>query len=202
MSEPIVFFFMGLSGSGKDTQAGLVRGVLERKDGFESVLWLSTGDILREIIKSKSFAGKLIDEKVMKAGDIAPPFLATLLWAGRVIKELKQDQHAIFPSSPRTLNEARDIDGFASFFDRSKVFPVFLNVDRDEAFKRLKLRGRADDSDEVINNRLDYFAKHVLPAVEYFRNESKNKLIEIDGNPNDIQFIHRQVIAAAGLKWS
>lgn len=200
MNEPTVFLYMGFSGSGKDTQAGLVKERLEKTDGPDSVLWFSTGDILREIIKSGGFAGRIIDEKVMKAGDIAPSFLATLLWADRAVKNLKENQHVIFPSSPRTLNEARDIDDFASFFNRKKVFPIFLNVRRDEAFKRLKLRGRADDTDLVINNRLDYFARHVAPAVEYFRKESQNKLIEIDGNPNDVQEIHRAILAATGLK--
>ncbi|MEK7566619.1 MAG: nucleoside monophosphate kinase [Patescibacteria group bacterium] len=195
-----MLLFMGFSGSGKDTQAGLVREVLEKKSGKNSVLWLSTGDILRGIVKNGSYAGKVVDEKVMRAGNIAPPFLATFLWADRIIKELRENQHIIFPSSPRTINEARDLDELAVFFEIKKVFPIYLNVERDEAFKRLKARGRADDTDEVINNRLNYFAKHVLPAVEYFRNESKNKLIEIDGNPNEIQFIHRQIIAAIGLK--
>ena len=153
MSEPMVFLFMGFSGSGKDTQACLVKELLEKKYGRGSVLWLSTGDMLRALVKSGSFAGKIVDEKVMKAGDIAPPFLATLLWAERIVEEFGPGRHVIFPSSPRTLNEARDIDDLISFFGIKKALPIFLNVDRDEAFRRLKLRGRADDTDEVINSR-------------------------------------------------
>ena len=199
MNEPTVFLFMGLSGSGKDTQAGLVRELLEKRDGPDSVLWLSTGDALRNILKSGGYTGNLIDKKILGAGAIAPPFLATLLWAEKAVKELEPGQHAIFPSSPRTLSEAQNLDDFAEFFDRKRVYPIFLNVERAEAFGRLKARGRADDTDETINNRLDYFARVVLPAVEYYRNESKNGLVEVDGNPNDIQLIHRRVLLATGL---
>lgn len=198
MRERLAVWFMGFSGSGKDTQAGLVKDVLEKKYGLDSVLWLSTGDALRDIVKSGSFAGHLIEKKVLGAGNIAPPFIATLLWAGKAVRELQINQHVIFPSSPRTLNEARDLDDFVGFFDR-KAYPIFLNIEREEAFRRLKARGRADDTDEIINNRLDYFARHVLPAVEYFRKESKNRLIEIDGNPRDPQKIHKDILVALGF---
>lgn len=199
MNKSIMMFFMGLSGAGKDTQAGLIREFLKKKDGNDSVLWLSTGDVLREIVKSGAYAGKAIDEKIMKLGDIAPPFLATLLWAEKAVRGLAPDKHLVFPSSPRTMQEAEDLDAFALFFGIENVFPVFINVNRDEAYRRLAARGRADDTDAVIRNRLDYFSRHVLPAVRYFRKKSAHPLIEIDGNSPDELAVHQSILKATGL---
>ena len=199
MKEPFVFFFMGCSGSGKDTQAELLKDLLEKRDGRDSVLWISTGDILRDIVDKKNYAGRVIDQKIMRAGEPAPSFLVTFLWAETAVRELKESQHVIFPSSPRSLEEAQSLDEFAVFFDRRKVFPILLEVGRKEAFQRLTSRARKDDTPEIINHRLDYFERQVRPAVEYFEKESENKLVKIDGNPNDVQKIHENILKAAGL---
>ena len=193
MNQVIAVFFMGYSGSGKDTQADLLRQYLEKRG--ESVFWVSTGDIMREAVKQGTFAGRMIDKKVMKAGKFAPPFAATWAWAAGVMPHFQEGQHIVFPSSPRTLEEAHDLDDFADFFDLRSC-PLFVDVAREEAFRRLKARGRADDTDDVINHRLDTFIEKALPAVEYFRSESKNGLITIDGNPSDPLQIHDAIVKA------
>lgn len=195
----MVFFFLGFSGSGKDTQAELLKEFLEKRDGEGLVLWISTGDILRDMVAKGSYAGGVIDKKLLKAGELAPPFLATFFWAEAAIRELKEDQHLIFPSSPRTSEEARNLDDFAAFFDRKSVFPIFLELTREEAFERLIGRGREDDTPETINHRLDYFEREVMPAIKYFQKESPNKLVRIDGNPRDVQKIHQEILKAVGL---
>lgn len=190
---------MGFSGSGKDTQAELLKDFLEKRDGEGSVLWISTGDILRDIVSKGSYAGRVIEQKVLKAGEIAPAFLVTLFWAETAVRDLKKNQHVIFPSSPRTLEEAQNLDDFAAFFDRKSVFPIWLDAAREEVFERLIERGREDDTPETINHRLDYFEKEVQPAVEYFKKESPNKLVKVDGNPKDVQKIHQEILKAVGL---
>src|SRR3989344_8677758 len=166
MKEPLVFFFMGFSGSGKDTQAELLKDFLEKRDGPGSVLWISTGDILRNLVVKESYAGRVIDRKLMKAGELAPSFLVTLLWAETAVMELKENQHVIFPSSPRSMEEARNLDEFAAFFDRKAVFPILIDVSREEAFQRLTLRGRSDDTPKTINHRLNYFERQDRHALE------------------------------------
>ena len=49
-------------------------------------------------------------------------------------------------------------------------YAVFLDVSRDEVLRRLLARGRADDTEEIINNRIELYKKETGPVVEYMRN--------------------------------
>ena len=48
-------------------------------------------------------------------------------------------------------------------------YAVFLDVSREEVLRRLLARGRADDTEEIINNRIDLYKKETGPVVEYMR---------------------------------
>ena len=48
-------------------------------------------------------------------------------------------------------------------------YAVFLDVSREEVLKRLLARGRADDTEEIINNRIELYKKETGPVIEYMR---------------------------------
>ena len=48
---------------------------------------------------------------------------------------------------------------------------VFLNVSKEEVMKRLLARGRADDTVDIINDRIALYKKETGPVVEYFRKQ-------------------------------
>ena len=191
--------FIGYSGSGKDTQAHLLEKILRERSGQESVLYIYTGENLREAVKKGGHTGQYIQKKVMEAGNKAPDYLAIWAWGSDLVNKMLPEHHLVFSGSPRTRLEAVTLDDAFVFHDRPYVYPVYLNVRRDEAFRRLKERRRADDTDDTINNRLDYFERIVIPAVEYYRSESVHGLVEIDGNPHDEEKIHKEILEAIGL---
>lgn len=199
-SKFLTILLMGRSGCGKGTQAELLKNVLEERAGKGSALYVYTGEELRKMAQQKETqTGQLLELKVMEAGIKAPDFLAIAAWGSVLINKLTPGLHLILDGSPRTVLEARILDEAFEFYDRKNVLPILLDVSRKESFSRLKARGRFDDTDETINNRLDYYEKYVVPAIEYYKNKSKNKLIVIDANPRDIQKIHQDIIKAISL---
>ena len=48
-----------------------------------------------------------------------------------------------------------------------------FRVAEDELFARLKGRGRADDTDEVILNRMKVYRDETAPLLEYYRDQLK-----------------------------
>ena len=75
---------------------------------------------------------------------------------------------------PRYMQQVRDMEQSGIGYD----FAVFLDVSREEVLKRLLARGRADDTEEIINNRIDLYKRETGPVVEYFR--GKTGFIEIN----------------------
>lgn len=197
--ERIAVSFLGLPGAGKDEQAARLKEYLEMRDGAGSVLYSYTGQILRDAMKAGTYTGKLIDNKVMKVGAKAPDFLAICAWGGNFISELKDNNHIILSSSPRTLLEAKILDTTFPFYDITHVYPIYLKTTEEEAFERLKKRARPGETDDIIKERMGWFMTEVRPAIEYYRTESKNKLIEIDGSSHDREKIHADIKKAIGI---
>lgn len=50
---------------------------------------------------------------------------------------------------------------------------VEFQVSEDELLTRLKGRGRADDTDEVIRNRMKVYREETEPLLEYYRDDVK-----------------------------
>ena len=70
------------------------------------------------------------------------------------------------------------LDGFPRYMEQVRAmednnigvdYAVFLDVSREEVLRRLLARGRADDTEEIINNRIDLYKKETGPVVEYMR---------------------------------
>ncbi|MFN8393280.1 MAG: adenylate kinase [Bacteroidia bacterium] len=169
----IVLF--GAPGSGKGTQATF----LVEKYGLKH---LSTGDMLRAEKASGSDLGNKVAE-IMAAG---------LLVSDEIVNEIVRSQlqaHAanypgfIFDGYPRTLEQAKTLDGFLNEIGSGVGVTVFLDVPKDELVRRLLIRakelGRADDTEEVIEARVVEYNDKTFPIAAVY--EGQGKLRTIDG---------------------
>ena len=192
--------FMGSSGSGKDTQAGLMKEFLERRDGIDSVLYVYTGDVLRDLAKQETYIAKLVHKIAVKEGGKVPDLLAAWGIGEVLVSKMKESHHLIFSSSPRSVVEVQLLNEIFNALGRKNIFYVYLNIPREEAARRLLSRGRQDDNTSTINNRLDFYERYVVPALEYCRRKSPHGLIEIDGSPHDQEKIHHEILKVIGLR--
>jgi adenylate kinase family enzyme len=198
MDNPLTFLFIGRSGCGKGTQVELLRKYFEDKDGRDSVVYVYAGQRMRDLIeKSDSFTSKLAN-KIMMTGGKQPDFFAIWAWSNELIDKLKENTHLIIDGSPRTLLEARVLDEAFDFYKRKEIRPILLDVSYDWAAQRLKERGRFDDTEERIKKRFEYFDKYVVPAIEYYEKESKNRLIRVNGEQS-IKKVHKDIMETLNL---
>lgn len=198
MNKFFAITLIGRSGCGKGTQALLLINFFKKRK--EETIYIYTGEHLRNLASQTNLAGKLIKERVMKQGGLTPTAFAIYSWAKDLIEKFQGKTHLIFDGSPRTRNEAIILDEALEFYRLQNIYPVLIDVSREEAFERLKSRARFDDTDKSINHRLDYFEKDVAPAIEYYKSESKNKLRVVDGNPHDVNLIHQNILKILNLK--
>ena len=192
MKEPFVFLLMGRAGCGKGTQADLLLKYLEI-NGYGKAAYIYVGSALRNFIEGNNSLTSKLAGKIMEKGDMEPSFLAVWALANNLIDKMSENSTLISDGFPRNLTEAGIIDEAIAFYGLKNVYPVFIETSRDDSRKRLLDRGRADDTETAIKRRLDYFDEYVQPVIDYYEEESKHKLIRVNGEQS-VEEVHKEIL--------
>lgn len=170
--------FLGAPGSGKGTQSALL---VEK----HQLTHLSTGDMLRAEIAAGSALG-LQAKAVMDAGELVSDEIVIAMIAQR----LSQATGVLFDGFPRTLSQAQALDALLAEKGLSITHVIELKVDSEEIVSRLLARGRADDNEQTIRNRLNVFESQTKPLVDYYN--AQGKLHSVVG-VGSVDEIHAQI---------
>jgi adenylate kinase len=158
---------------------------------------MQTGQYFRDFVKTDNYAAS-IAKHAQDVGDRQPDFLAMWIWADTFIKNLKGKEHIILDGSPRSLNEAQNLDLAMKFFNRKQPTVIYLNVprrwSREHLLDRAKREGRKDDTPESIEKRLSWFDIDVRPAIAYYKRDRDYDFLEIDGT-RPIEEVHKELVA-------
>ena len=128
------------------------------------------GGMLRKEVENNTEIGKRVKE-ILAKGQFVPNDIVLDL----IKKSVSESPNGyVLDGWPRYMQQVRDMEASNIGVD----FAVFLDVSREEVLKRLLARGRADDTEEIINNRIDLYKRETGPVVEYFR--GKTGFIEIN----------------------
>lgn len=155
--------FIGSQGSGKSTQAELL-------EQFLGIPRISTGDIFRKIIQEDSDEGKRI-KQILDSGQLVDDATTAEIVRKRISEETFKNGF-IMDGYPRTLEQ---INIFDPGFDKV----LYLKLPDEEAVRRLLVRGREDDTEESIAQRLRLYHEQTDPILGYYGKQGL--LIEIDG---------------------
>jgi len=190
------FIFIGSSGSGKGTQVALLREEVLKRSPETPIFYLQTGQHFREFIKADSLAAQ-IAKSAIDSGGRAPDFLAMYIWSKIFVENITGDEHLIIDGSPRSLNEAVNLDIALKFFRRERPVVIYIKVSKEWSIEHLLSRAqkesRADDTRESIDRRMAWFESDVIPAVEKFRRDRDYDFIEVDGEQS-IEKVHRDIM--------
>lgn len=160
-----MIIFFGPAGAGKSVQGQ----ILSARHGWR---WLSAGQLLRdthdhELIKQMQ-DGSLVDEQVVN--DIVKNALVNA----------KDLEHVIMDGYPRQLTQAKWLLDSQPHHERDVQIIVVLEVPKSEILRRLKIRGRVDDTPEAIEERLHIYRKEIYPILDFFT-DKKVYIVHIDG---------------------
>lgn len=189
---PQTFIFFGASGSGKGTQAKLLIEKFKSTDSEKRVLYLETGEKLRAFVKEASLASKLAKE-VLDSGGLMPEFIPIWVWTEFLIRHVSGEEHLIIDGSPRKLDEATILDSALQFYKRAKPFVISIEVSDAWAKERMNERKRSDDNDAEIMQRLSWYKENVLPAINFFKNNSYYKFVSINGEQT-IEEVRQEIL--------
>lgn len=155
---------LGPPGAGKGTQA--VK--LAEKLGVPQI---STGDLFRSNIAEQTELGQQA-KQYLDAGDLVPSELTNALVADRI-------DHAdaaggfILDGYPRSVEQAEALHDMLAARNTALNAVLEFRVSEDELLTRLSERGRADDTAEIIHNRMNVYRDETAPLLEYYQRELK-----------------------------
>lgn len=183
---------MGKSGSGKGTQAQLLKSYLENK-GVHNVHHITTGGAFREFIQSDSYPSALTKE-ITNSGRLLPEFLAVWNWSNIFIKLLQGDETIIFDGAPRRIVEVEALHSAIAFFGYVKPIVIYLDVTEHFAMQNITTRGREDDKQVVEQERkMSWFEQDVLPCIESYKNDPRYSYIHVNGE-QEIDAVYNEMI--------
>jgi adenylate kinase len=191
------YIFIGLSGSGKGTQAELLIKKLSSLDPDHSSLYIQTGQEMRKFIQGNTITQKLSLE-INEQGGLQPEFIAIYQWVKVLVERYTGNEYLVFDGTPRKILEAGVLNSIFAFYGISEIHILHIDLNDDEAMKRLLLRKRHDDNEEDIKARLAWFETEVRPVLQYFKANKQYTYHEIDGN-RDEETIHRDICSKVGV---
>ena len=192
--------FIAPPASGKGTQSEK----LVNKYGY---LHISTGDLLREEIKSGSRLGEEIDNSIKQGMLVSDEIVSNLLK-----KTLNAaDKPFILDGYPRSLKQVDTLNSILNEINKQIDIVIYLDVPYDELLNRVvgrlycpncsktyhkvfakpsvdglcdncntNLLSRSDDNEETFKKGFAMFIENCTPVIEYYRN--KGILIELNAN--------------------
>lgn len=185
------YILIGRSGSGKGTQAELLKSLLESKRG--TVKHITTGGGFREFISEDNFVAKTARE-VNEVGGLQPEFLAIWNWSNIFINNVAGDTSVILDGAPRKVYEMQALHSAITFLKYENPVVLYVDVSEGWAKERLLYRGRDDDKNiQDIEKRLSWFETDVLPVVDMYLRDLRYKVIHINGEQS-VDDVHKEIL--------
>lgn len=168
---------LGPPGAGKGTQAVKLADKL-------GVPQISTGELFRQNIDNGTELG-LKAKRYLDAGDLVPSEVTNQLVDDRLSKP---DVSAgfILDGYPRSLGQAKALHDMLERRGTKLDAVLEFRVPEEVLLERLKGRGRDDDNDDVILNRMKVYRDQTAPLLEYYQHEHELKTVDAVGTVDEV----------------
>ena len=178
----------GPPGCGKGTQATFI------SESF-IIPHLSTGDMLRSAVVSKSEVG-LKAKNIMEKGGLVSDEIVFSIVKDR-ISQNDCKKGFILDGFPRTLNQAIELEDLLEDLKIKIDKVIEIEVNENLLLERINKRAledeniRNDDNSLILKNRINVYKKDTMPVIEYYK--SLRKLNTINGTQS-IEKVFQDII--------
>ena len=168
--------FIGPPGAGKGTQAS-------RLCETHGLRHLSTGDLLRSEVSAGSALGQEA-EAVMNRGELVSDDLVLAIVRSQLTA--LNGQGWLLDGFPRNVAQAEALEPLLGELQQSIETVVLLELDDEVLVERLLGRGRADDNESVIRNRLEVYREKTAPLIRFYSEKDLLVSVPAQGSVEEI----------------
>ena len=165
---------IGPPGAGKGTQA---KAIAEHY----AIPAISTGDIFRKNVAAGTELGRKVKE-IMAAGEYLPDSVTNAMVRDRLAEDDARSGF-LLDGYPRTVNQVHELDEILASSGQKLDAVLELGVDVDAVVQRLlkraEIEGRADDTEDVIRNRMSVYDEQTSPLTSIYA--ERGVLVKVDG---------------------
>ena len=187
-NAPRRIVFLGPPNSGKGTQAEVLAAAL-------GIPPISTGVMLREAVAAGTDLGRRV-EGVMARGELVDDDLMAEVVRDRLARADAAGGF-LLDGYPRTAPQAETLAEILGQAGVELDVVVLIDAPEEVLVERALGRGRADDREEIVRERLHVYRQKTAPLNEYY--ERKGLLCRIDGDQS-VADVSRAVAAAVGAE--
>ncbi len=167
---------LGPPGAGKGTQAKKLAEKL-------AVPQISTGDLFRQNIDDGTDIG-MEAKRYLDAGDLVPSEVTNKLVDNR-LDESDVAAGFILDGYPRSLEQAKALDDMLERRGTKLDAVLEFKVSEEVLLERLKERGRDDDTEQVIRNRMKIYHDQTDAVIDYYKGD-KLKTVDAVGSMDEV----------------
>ena len=171
----------GPPGAGKGTQSNFI--VKKFK-----LYQLSTGDLLRKEVQSKSNLGIEITS-IINSGKLVSDEIVSKLIENYLSNE-KYKNKLIFDGYPRNLKQANNLEYLLKKNKQQISIVLNLSVSLETVKKRISERKiiekRKDDDEAVAIKRYETYEKNIKPVIDFYKKSNLLKVVNGEGSITEI----------------
>jgi adenylate kinase len=190
---------LGPPGAGKGTQA-------ERLCAARDWAHVSTGDLLRAAVAAGSDLGTKA-RGFMDRGELVPDSLVLAL-VGERLAAPGSVSGFLLDGFPRNASQAEALERVLAASAGGEGNPpvvdcvVHMRLDDEEIVRRLLARGRKDDKEDVIRNRLKVYREETAPLIAYYQTRGVLTTVDARGTLDEVEARIRTALDACGTRGS
>jgi len=173
------YIIFGPPGAGKGTQSALLAGKY-------TLTHISTGDLLRKEIDSKSVLGLKVKALIENGKFVDDATILEMI--NNVITSQSPDiKGYILDGYPRTIPQAEALDKILEERNQKVAAVISLEIDEEVIFQRIAHRARIEDRKDdmeraTIENRIVQYHRKTEPLIAYYK--ERGKYYPVNGNKN------------------
>jgi len=179
---------VGPPGAGKGTQAVL----LSKELGIPHI---STGDLFRAHMGEETPLGREA-KRYVDAGELVPDEVTNEMVRERLGEPDAADGF-LLDGFPRNVNQAEVLTGILDELGHPLDAVLEFRISSDVVVERMLSRGRADDTESVIRNRLRVYSEDTAPLLEHFA----DAVVVVDA-VGEVEEVAKRALRALGERTS